>query len=101
MQTGKSYKKIVNNHLTNPEENDIINDLSDLINIQNVNGDETFTKNGNSLVWNSKGADIYYQGETSKELPLECKVKYELEGKEIDPKELARKIRQSKNNNRI
>ncbi|MCI8621828.1 MAG: hypothetical protein HFJ50_09305 [Clostridia bacterium] len=79
MLLGNSYKSIVNSHLTNSDENNLINDLSDLINIENVNGDETFSKDGNSLIWNSKGADIYYQGETSKELPIECIVKYELE----------------------
>lgn len=69
----------------------LINDLSDLINIKNVNGDETFTQEGNKLVWNADGADIYYQGETKKELPIEVKIKYELDGKEISSKEIAGK----------
>ena len=59
----------------------MINDLSDLINIKNTNGDEEFTKNNNSLVWDADGVDIYYQGESQKELPIECNVKYELDGK--------------------
>jgi len=59
--------------------------------VKNVHGDETFTKDGNSLVWQAKGNDIYYQGETEKELPIECKVRYELNGEDISSKELAGK----------
>lgn len=46
---------------------------------------------GNSLVWNSDGADIYYQGESKKELPIECTVSYELNGEKISAKDLAGK----------
>lgn len=90
---GKSYSTLVSNHLINSGEENLINDLSDLINIKNVNGDEEFTQNGNSLVWKADGADIYYQGESSKELPIECKVSYQLDGKDISAKDLAGKSR--------
>ena len=77
--------------MVNSSSENLINDLSDLINIKNVNGDEEFSQDGNSLVWNSNGSDIYYQGESNKELPIECKVRYELDGKEISAKDLAGK----------
>lgn len=88
---GSNYNTIVSNHIENENQEKLINDISDLLNIKNVNGDEEFTQDGNSLVWNAEGSDIYYQGETQKELPIECKIKYELDGNEITPQELAGK----------
>lgn len=86
---GNSYKTIVSTHLNNEENEKVINDLSDLLNIENTNGDEKFSKEGNNLIWDANGADIYYQGESQKELPIECNIKYELDGKEISADELA------------
>lgn len=88
---GNSYNTIVNSHIKNEEENKLITDLTDLLNIKNTNGDETFNLEGNNLSWNAEGKDIYYQGESSKELPVNCTVKYELDGTEITAKELAGK----------
>lgn len=85
---GSSYNTIVNSHLKNNSAEQVINDLSDLINIENVNGDESFKQDGNNLVWNANGSDIYYQGEAQKDLPIECSVKYELNGTEINAKDL-------------
>lgn len=88
---GKNYETLVSNHLVNSSSDDLINDISDLLEIKNVNGDESFTKNGNCIVWNAEGHDIYYQGKSQKDLPIDCKVKYELNGEEILPKDLAGK----------
>lgn len=100
-QNGNSYNTIVNDHIKNENEEKIIKDISDLLNIENVNGEEKFKQDGNSLVWEAEGSDIYYQGETKKELPIDVKAKYELNGEEISAKEIARKIRKSKNYNRV
>ena len=88
---GKNYKTIVSTHIKNTENADLINDLSDLLNVKNTSGDETYTQNGNKFVWNANKNDIYYQGESSKELPIECNVKYELDGKELSANEIAGK----------
>lgn len=80
---GENYKTIVSTHLINENEEQILNDLTDLINIENTNGDEEFKIDGENIIWNANGSDIYYQGETQKELPIECKIKYELNGEEI------------------
>lgn len=88
---GKNYQTIVSTHLENKEELDVINDISNLLNIENTNGEEEFSQEGNSLVWKADKKDIYYQGESQKELPIECKVKYELEGKEIKAEEIVGK----------
>ena len=42
--------------------NSEVKDASDLQDIKNVKGDETFTQNGNDLTWSTDGKDIYYQG---------------------------------------
>lgn len=88
---GDNYKTIVSTHIKNTENLDLINDLSDLLNIKNTSGDETYTQDGNKFVWNANKNDIYYQGESSKELPIECNVKYELDGKEVSANEIAGK----------
>ena len=85
---GKAYKTIVSTQLTNEDKVDKLVDFSSLINIENTNGDETFSKNGNEVVWDSNGNNIYYQGESDKELPVECKITYELNGEEISAEEL-------------
>ena len=88
---GNSYNTIVSSHLINNSGENLINDISDLINIKNTNGNEKFTQDGNNLIWNSNGNDIYYQGESQKKLPIECKIRYELDGVEISPQNLAGK----------
>ncbi len=88
---GETYQTIVSTHLKNGDEEDILKDLTDLINIENTNGDETFTQNGEELTWNANGSDIYYQGESQKELPIKCKITYTLDGKEISAEDLAGK----------
>lgn len=88
---GENYETLVSNHLVNDAKEDLINDISDLLNIKNVNGDETFTQKGNQIIWDSDGNDIYYQGESKKALPIDMTVKYELDGEEISAEDLARK----------
>lgn len=96
-KNGENYESAVSTHLVNDAKEDLINDISDLLNIKNVNGDETFTKKGNKIVWDADGNDIYYQGESKKDLPIDMKVKYELNGEEISPEDLARKKWKCKN----
>lgn len=88
---GNSYNTIVSTHIKNEELLQIINDMSDLLNIKNVGGDESFDINNNSVVWNAGEEDIYYQGESSKQLPVQTSIKYELNGEEISAKDIAGK----------
>ena len=85
---GEKYQTIVSTHIENNGELELINDMSDLMNIENTNGDEEFTQEGNSLVWKADKKDIYYQGESQKDLPIACDVKYQLDGKEVKAEEL-------------
>ncbi|NLU24219.1 MAG: hypothetical protein GXW99_05780 [Clostridiales bacterium] len=89
---GTINKVIVSNRLTNPDGAATLNDVSDLKDITNVAGDETYTTGSNgSLTWNAQGQDIEYQGSTSKALPVGVSVTYLLDGKEIKPDALAGK----------
>lgn len=83
---------IVSDWLKNGEGNESLADASDLSDIVNVKGDETFTvASDGSLTWNTSGTDIYYQGTTTKELPVSIKVTYLLDGEEITPEDLLHK----------
>lgn len=86
--SGENYQTIVSTHIENKEELELINDMSDLLNIENTNGEEEFTQDGDSLIWKADKKDIYYQGDSQKDLPIECKIKYELEGKEVKAEEI-------------
>lgn len=88
---GKSYQTVVSDHIKNTEYLEEIKDLSDLLEIENLSEDNTYTQNGNVIVWNAKGKDIYYNGKSEKELPIEVKMTYTLDGKEISPEELSGK----------
>ncbi len=85
---GEKYQTIVSTHIENKEELELMNDMSDLMNVENTNGDEEFTQEGNSLIWKADKKDIYYQGESQKDLPIACDVKYQLDGKEVKAEEL-------------
>lgn len=80
--TGSLKNVKVSEYIVNSKKADTINDLSDLNEIINVNGYETFTQSGNKLTWNANGRDIFYQGVTTKKLPVDVNVKYYLNGKE-------------------
>lgn len=88
---GNNYKTVVSTHIINDENLDMIEDLSDLLDIKNTSGEETFNQDGSKITWNANKNDIYYQGESSKELPIECNIKYELDGKQISAEEIVGK----------
>ena len=89
--TGKERKVIVSDHLINDGNKDTIEDVSDLKDIENVKGDETFKQSGNKLTWQADGNDIYYQGTSTKEAPVSQTITYSLDGKEVKPEDLAGK----------
>lgn len=86
---GAPTKVIVSDWIKNPKAADTLKDASDLTDITNVKGDETFkqSKNGD-LSWAADGKDIYYQGSTDKKLPVSVKVTYYLNGKETKPEDM-------------
>ncbi len=88
---GNAEQTIVSEWLKNPEGKATIEDKSGLKDIENVKGDETFTQDGDKITWNANGNDIYYKGTTDKKLPVDVKVTYFLDGKEVTPEEIAGK----------
>ncbi len=83
---------IVSEWLKNAASSAALDDTTELKDIVNVKGNETFKDNGDgTLTWDAEGSDIYYQGTTDKQLPVTMKISYTLDGKEISPEELAGK----------
>ncbi len=86
---GSVKKIIVSDWLKNELGSASVADKSDLSDIENVKGDESYTINGNNMtVWDAQGNDIYYQGNIQKELPVGLSVRYYLDGKSVSPEEL-------------
>lgn len=87
---GSVNQVIVSDWLKNSEGGRSLKDSSDLTDIQNVKGYETYEKDENGdIIWQTDGADIYYRGTTDKEIPVNVKISYQLDGEEISPEELA------------
>lgn len=88
---GKPVEEIVSVWLHSNKKIGKINDSSILKDIKNIKGEEVPEIKGDKVIWNSNQEDIFYQGKTNKGLPVDVKIKYSLDNKEINPKELAGK----------
>lgn len=90
--SGAVNQVIVTDWLKNSKGGNSLMDLSDLTDIENVKGYETFeTDADGNIIWQAQGADIYYRGNSDKEVPVEVRISYELDGKEISPEEIVGK----------
>lgn len=86
--SGHPMKTTVTEWLKNPEKGTFA-DSTELSDIKNIKGEESFNEGTDgSLQWQSEGNDIYYQGTIDKELPVDVKVSYKLDGESISPEEL-------------
>lgn len=86
--SGRVMETTVTEWLKNPGQGEVT-DSSELENIKNIKGEETFTEgNDGKVAWKAEGEDIYYQGTTKKEAPIGVKVSYKLNGKNISAQEL-------------
>ncbi len=89
---GSVDKIIVSDWVRNTRGDALLNDATQLTDIENVKGDETYTLGGdNACVWDARGNDIYYQGSIDRELPVSVAVSYTLDGQPVTPEELAGK----------
>lgn len=61
---------------------------TNLNNITNVSGDEKFNLNNNTIEWDVRKDDIYYKADTNTDLPISLNIKYYLDNKLIDNKDL-------------
>lgn len=79
-ETGSLNYVTVNKHLLNDLRDTKLSDRSTLSEIENINGFENYTKDGERIIWDADGKDIYYSGKTDKELPVQLEVEYKLDG---------------------
>ena len=84
---GSVKSTIVSEHLNDNGKNEI-SDKTSLKDVTNVNGDEKYSQDGNKIIWEANGNDIYYEGSTEKELPVNMKITYMLDGKEMNVKDM-------------
>ena len=88
---GATRKIIVSDWLNNQSGLSSIHDITCLSDIENVKGNENWTIQDEALVWNAEGNDIYYQGTTENELPVNLSVTYQIDGKYVPANEVAGK----------
>lgn len=89
---GNVEKQIVSDWIKNKNGEEKLTDRSDLDAIENVKTDAGYTENADGTIeWDAQGNDIYYKGTTDKELPVNVKITYYLDGKEISAADLAGK----------
>ncbi len=89
---GTPSKVIVSDWIKNSDAAESFKDVSTLSGIENIKGDESYTVDeSNMYEWQAKGSDIYYQGTSSKKLPVGLKITYKLDGKQISADKLAGK----------
>lgn len=87
---GKYNNATVVNKLLYNGQNEI-NDETELKKILNISGKEKYFLDGGNITWKTDKKDIYYQGITEKELPIEVNIKYYLDGKETSVKKMKNK----------
>ena len=89
---GNPNKIIVSDWLNNESNEAVIEDETNLSDIENLKGDEEFSEtNDGELEWTADGNDIFYQGTADEELPVTVSVTYYLDGEEVSPEEIAGK----------
>ncbi len=90
--SGNVDSVIVSSWLKNVDGSKELVDSSDLTDITNVKGNESYhIDDDGNYVWETDGDDIYYQGTTDRELPVDVNIAYKLDGAPIAAEELAGK----------
>ena len=88
---GTIEQTIVSEWLKNSKGTTTLTDKTDLSDITVVKGEAQYSKkdSSNQIVWTNNGSDIYYQGNSDKDLPVDVHISYELDGKKVTADELA------------
>ena len=85
---GSVDQEIVSSWLHNDNGIRNIKEQLDLSNVKNVKSDEKPEVSGKTYTWNADSNDIYYEGTSTKTVPVQVRVTYKLDGKEISGKDL-------------
>lgn len=86
--SGTQQDVIVSDHLINKGRVKTIEDKTNLKDVENVKGEETFKQDGESLTWDAEGNGIYYQGRSEDEIPVAMDIVYRLNDKVVTGSEL-------------
>lgn len=89
--SGKKTKTIVSDWIKNSAGNDEIMDISNLTDISELKLDGGYKADGSDITWSANGGDVYYRGYSENDLPVDIKITYTLNGKQISPAALAGK----------
>lgn len=85
---GSVSSRTISEHLYNAGGLASVTDKSTLTNIENTQSSAEFTQNGESLVWNTDDTDVYYKGDSDRNLPIEATITYALDGQEAPLEDL-------------
>ncbi len=66
-------------------------DASELTDVQNLKSKDAVTSSSDGYTWNTDSTDIYYQGTSTKELPLDVKITYSMNDKEYSAADMVGK----------
>ena len=90
--TGKPKETTVEVVLRKITGTDPVEDLSNLREIKNTEGDEEYSSAGDGrYLWENHGEDIHYKGVSEDVLPVDVKTTYYLEGQEVTADHIAGK----------
>ncbi len=87
-ENGSISEQIVSNWLHDEDGIQNIKEILNLSDVENVKTDEKPEVNGKEYTWNTDGNDVYYQGKSNQPLPINVKITYELNGKEVKASKL-------------
>ena len=89
--SGTPIKTTVHTKLSNINSDKVIEDISNVTDISNSEGDEQFEQKDGKIYWQNLGDDISYTGVSDENLPIELKIRYYLDDNEISADEIAGK----------
>lgn len=89
---GAARKIIVSDWLKNPGGETSLGDYTDLSDVSCVKGDTSYTMGSDGArIWDAQSGDVYYQGTSDRQLPVEVTVRYTLDGQPISAEDLVGK----------
>lgn len=88
---GNKVKTIVSDWLHTIKAGVYVDDITNLSEIENVKDDSYPEVDGQNLRWHMNGTDLYYQGVSEADLPLDFEIKYFLNNQEMSAADIVGK----------
>lgn len=89
--TGNVTQTIVSDWIHTTQSQVYVNDVTNLSQIENIKDDTVPDVNGQNLKWYMDTTDLYYQGKTDAQVPLQFQLSYTLDGNPISAAQLVGK----------